>query len=265
MIVLNDVVKTFHRGEVNEIPALRGIDLAVPVGQFVTVIGSNGAGKSSLLNAVAGAFLPDRGVIRIGERDVTRMPAHRRARFIGRVFQDPLQGTSASLTIEQNLALAASRVSVRGLGFGVTARLRDRFRGELSRLGLGLENRLRDRVGLLSGGQRQALTMAMALSERPEVLLLDEHTAALDPKTALDILELTRSMVRDLGLTTLMVTHNMHQALDMGDRLIMIHRGRVLIDVQGPDKTRLTVADLLAMFCERKGDGLVSDRMLFSG
>lgn len=262
MITLDAISKSFHRGSVNEVKALDGLSLEVCRGDFITVIGSNGAGKSSLLNLLAGCFPPDTGSIRIAGKDVTGWPQHRRARFLSRVFQDPLLGTCAALTIEQNLALALRRGRRHGLGFGVKGKDRELFRDRLGRLGLGLEDRLKDRVGLLSGGQRQALTMMMATLVRPEVLVLDEHTAALDPKTAHQILRITAEMVREQGLTTLMVTHNMQQALSLGNRLVMMHQGRIILDVAGQDKEGMRVEDLMARFYTVKGEEFSQDSML---
>lgn len=264
MITVDNCTKYFHRGSVNEVLALNGISLAIDNGDFITVIGSNGAGKSTLLNALAGSFLLDSGTVVIGEHDVTRWPEYKRAKLIARVFQDPLLGTCPGATIEQNMALAQRRGKKRGLGPGVRAGDRQRFFTELSKIGLGLENRLQDRVGLLSGGQRQALTMLMATLVRPEVLLLDEHIAALDPKTAGQILGLTRDIVSQKGLTTLMITHNMNHAIDYGNRLIMLHQGRVILDVSGERKSSLTVNDLLQQFYQAQGEELANDSMLLN-
>ncbi len=264
MLVLEKVTKYFNKGTINEVHALKAIDLIVEPADFITVIGSNGAGKSTLLSCMAGGFLPDSGRLVIASRDVTRWPEHKRAKFIGRVFQDPLKGTAASLTIEQNLALALRRGARRGLGLGVRPKDRALFRDQLSLLGLGLEHRLKDQVGLLSGGQRQALTMLMATMVKPELLLLDEHTAALDPKTAAQIIELTATIVKRDQLTTLMVTHNMHQALSLGNRLIMLHGGEIILDVEGEAKRELTVDDLLQQFYTIRGEELTSDRMLLA-
>ncbi len=266
MIRIQGLVKIFHRGSVNENVALAGVDLHVADGDFVTVIGSNGAGKSTLLNAVAGVFPVDAGTIQIDGRDVTRLPEHVRARDIGRVFQDPLKGTAASMTVEENLAIAARRGLRRGLGRGVRASDREEFRALLSTLGLGLEERLRDPVGLLSGGQRQAITLLMATLRQPKILLLDEHTAALDPKTAHVVMDLTDRLVERHRLTTLMVNHNMELALRHGNRTIMMHRGRIILDVSGEERRGLTVKDLLDKFHEVRTDdeeGL-SDRMLLA-
>lgn len=261
-IAINGAFKAFNRGSVNEVKALNGIDLSIEAGDFITIIGSNGAGKSTFLNALAGSFFLDSGTIIMGDDNVTSWPEHKRAAKIGRVFQDPLLGTCAGATIEQNMALAMKRGKSRGLGLGVKARNRAHFQENLAQLGLGLENRLRTATGLLSGGQRQALTMLMATMVRPELLLLDEHTAALDPKTAQMILELTQEMVEQQSLTALMVTHNMSQAITLGNRLVMFHRGRVVLDIAGEEKQSLRVEDLLQRFSELRGDEELSDRML---
>jgi putative ABC transport system ATP-binding protein len=262
MITADGIIKFFHRGSINEVLALDGIDLGINTGDFITVIGSNGAGKSTLLNCLAGTYGLDGGRLLMEGADISPWPEHKRARFIGRVFQDPLLGTCANGSIAQNLSLAIKRGQRRGLGWGVKPSYRKRFEEKLSVLGLGLEKRLEDRVGLLSGGQRQALTMLMATIVRPELLLLDEHTAALDPKTAHEILELTRTIVEKNSLTTLMVTHNMNQALDLGNRLVMLHRGRIILDVTGADKEKLTVKELLSRFYDAQGEELASDRIL---
>ncbi|MBL0713231.1 MAG: ATP-binding cassette domain-containing protein [Desulfosarcina sp.] len=262
MIRVEEMTKYFHRGGVNEVTALDHLDLHVRQGDFVTIIGSNGAGKSTLLDCLAGAYAIDTGKVRLGGRDVTVWPEYRRAQWIGRGFQDPLVGTCASLSIEQNLALAINRGRRRGLGIGVKSRHRRFFREQLEILGLGLEDRLKSGVGLLSGGQRQALTMIMATLIEPEVLLLDEHTAALDPKTAAQILDLTRNIIEARGLTTLMVTHNMTYALAFGNRLIMLHRGKIILDMAGEEKAGLGVEDLLARFYASQGETFTSDRAL---
>ncbi|QLA16700.1 ABC transporter ATP-binding protein [Desulfolutivibrio sulfoxidireducens] len=265
MLLLENVTKTFHKGEPDEVAALCGVSLRIETGDFLTVIGSNGAGKSTLLNCLAGCVFPDSGRIVLDGTDITAMPEYARATFLGRVFQDPLRGTCASLTIEQNLALAAQRGKRRGLSLGVRSRDRARFQEALAGLELGIEDRLHARVRLLSGGQRQALTMLMATLVRPEVLLLDEHTAALDPKTGSHILDLTERIVSKRRLTTLMVTHNMNQAIRLGNRLIMMHRGEIILDVAGEEKRTLTVEDLLQRFTSLRGakaaDGM-SDKML---
>jgi len=264
MISLAQCNKYFHKGSVNEVKALSDIDVKIEDGDFATVIGSNGAGKSTLLNAVAGGFFLDSGKISIGSQDVTRWPEYKRAKLIARVFQDPLLGTCPSATIEQNLALALKRGKRRGFGPGVRARDRKHFREELSKIGLGLEDRLQDHVGLLSGGQRQALTMLMATLVRPEVLLLDEHIAALDPKTATQILSLTKEIIASQKLTALMITHNMRHAITFGNRLIMLHQGRIILDVQGEEKMNLSVEDLLEQFYIVQGEELANDSMLLA-
>ncbi|WP_338666900.1 ABC transporter ATP-binding protein [Pseudodesulfovibrio methanolicus] len=262
MISISHITKAFNRGDVNEVTALNGVNLEVKDGDFITIIGSNGAGKSTFLNALAGSFSVDSGRIVLDDLDITRWPEHKRASLIGRVFQDPLLGTCAGATIEQNLAMANKRGKVRGLSWGVKSRDREYYREKLAILGLGLEDRLKAHTGLLSGGQRQALTMLMATLVRPRLLLLDEHTAALDPKTAGMVLDLTEEIVGSLGLTTLMVTHNMKQAIALGNRLIMFHRGQVVLDIDGEEKRNLKVEDLLERFSRLRGDEGVSDRML---
>lgn len=264
MIRLDGIVKYFHKGSVNEVFALNNISLRIDEGDFVTVIGSNGAGKSTLLNCIAGGFFPDEGTVSINGHDVTGWPEHKRARLISRVFQDPLLGTCPSATIEQNMALAALRGKKRGLARGVKSRDRERFREELKQLGLGLDERLLDKVGLLSGGQRQALTMLMATMLRPDVLLLDEHIAALDPKTANQILLLTQKIVHQQKLTSLMITHNMKHAISFGNRLIMLHQGKILLDLKGEEKKNLTVKDLLTEFYKTQGEELAMDSLLLT-
>ena len=264
MITLRAITKFFNRGSVNQVQALDRIDLEVSRGDFITVIGSNGAGKSTLLNCIAGTYFPDTGAIRLNDQNITQWPEYKRASLIGRVFQNPLLGTCESLSIEQNMALAMKRGEKRGLAIGVKTAQRAFFRDQLKILGLGLEERLQSSVGLLSGGQRQALTMLMATMVAPHLLLLDEHTAALDPKTAQEIIQLTRNLIDSLGLTTFMVTHNMRQAIELGNRLIMLHQGRVILDIEGAEKRDLTVQDLLARFYDLKGEELVSDRMLLA-
>ena len=264
MISFSRCTKYFHKGSVNEVKALDDIDLDIEDGDFTTVIGSNGAGKSTLLNAVAGSFFLDEGSIGIAGQDVTRWPEFKRAKLIARVFQDPLLGTCPSATIEQNLALALKRGQRRGFGPGVKNRDRDLFRQELGKISLGLENRLQDQVGLLSGGQRQALTMLMATLVRPEVLLLDEHIAALDPKTATQILMLTQEIIDSQRLTALMITHNMRHAIRFGNRLIMLHQGRIILDVRGDEKMNLSLEDLLEQFYLVQGEELANDSMLLS-
>lgn len=248
MLELCGVEKIFHAGTVNERVALAGVDLRLNEGDFVTVIGGNGAGKSTLLNAVAGTFPIDGGRILIGGHDITRLPEYARAQFLGRVFQDPMMGTAPTMQIVENLALAARRGKRRSLRWGISKGEQEKYRELLAGLGLGLEDRMTSRVGLLSGGQRQALTLLMATLQRPQLLLLDEHTAALDPKTAAKVLELTDRLVADQGLTALMVTHNMRDALAHGNRLIMMDRGRIVLDVSGEEKKSLTVELLLEKF-----------------
>ena len=261
MLEVRNLRKIFFQHTPNEKVALDGVDLTLAEGDFVTVIGSNGAGKSTLLNLVAGEFRPEAGTVRIDGVDVTKMPVHKVARWVGRVFQDPMAGTTPNGTIEQNLAMAFARGRTRGLRTGVTRAKRELFREELASLELGLENRLRTDVGLLSGGQRQALSLLMATFSGPKILLLDEHTAALDPARAALVTRLTDEAVARHGLTTLMVTHNMHQALSMGNRLIMMHEGRIIYDLAGEDKKRATTDDLLHEFAKLKA---VSDRTLLA-
>ena len=264
MLELKNIYKTFNAGTVNEKRALTGLNLTLNDGDFVTVIGGNGAGKSTMLNAVAGTWLVDSGSILIDGTDVTRLPEHKRAAFIGRVFQDPMMGTAPTMQIEENLALAARRGQRRGLGWGITKAERAQYREMLRRLDLGLEDRLTSKVGLLSGGQRQALTLLMASLKKPKLLLLDEHTAALDPKTAAKVLSLSDQIVEENHLTTMMVTHNMKDAIVHGNRLIMMYDGHVVIDVSGEDKKKLTVPDLLALFSKVSGSDEADDKMLLS-
>ena len=264
MLKLEHVVKVFNPGTVNEKVALNDLSLELKDGDFCTVICGNGAGKSTILNAVAGTWLVDRGRITIDGKDVTRLPEHKRAAFLGRVFQDPMTGTAADMEIEENLALAARRGQKRGLGIGITRKEREEYREMLKILDLGLEDRMTAKVGLLSGGQRQALTLLMATLKKPKLLLLDEHTAALDPKTAKKVLELSARIVEESHLTTLMITHNMKDAIYYGNRLIMIHEGRVIFDVSGEEKKKLTVSDLLAKFEEVSGGEIANDRMVLS-
>lgn len=262
MISIKEISKAFHKGDVNEVTALNGVNLEVNDGDFITIIGSNGAGKSTFLNAIAGTFSLDTGSIILEGQDITNWAEYKRASLIGRVFQDPLLGTCAGATIEQNLAMAIKRGQKRTLGFGVKKKDREFFMEKLSVLKLGLEDRLKTQTGLLSGGQRQALTMLMATLVRPNLLLLDEHTAALDPKTGGMILDLTEEIVSSQNLTALMVTHNMNQAITMGNRLIMFHRGEIVLDISGEEKKNLKVEDLLLRFSELRGEAEISDRML---
>ncbi|MCI2059128.1 MAG: ABC transporter ATP-binding protein [Oscillibacter sp.] len=264
MLDLNHVSKTFNPGTVNEKKALSDLDLHLREGDFVTVIGGNGAGKSTMLNAVAGVWPVDGGSIVIDGHDVTGLPEYRRAAFIGRVFQDPMMGTAPSMQIEENLALAYRRGRRRGLSWGVTRAERELYRQKLHTLGLGLEDRMTVKVGLLSGGQRQALTLLMAALQKPKLLLLDEHTAALDPATAAKVLELSDRIVADSGLTALMITHNMKDAITHGNRLIMMNEGRIILDIRGEEKKKLTKADLLQKFAEVSGVQEESDQVLLS-
>lgn len=264
MLKLNQVSKTFHAGTINEKVALDGLDLHLLPGDFVTVIGGNGAGKSTMLNAVAGVWPVDGGSITIDGVDVTGMPEYKRARYIGRVFQDPMMGTAPNMQIEENLALAARRGRRRGLKWGVTQNEREFYHERLRSLGLGLEDRMTSKVGLLSGGQRQALTLLMASLQKPKLLLLDEHTAALDPATAAKVLELSDAIVQENGLTAMMITHNMKDAIAHGNRLIMMNAGRVILDIRGEEKKQLTKAQLLQKFAQVAGEQEESDRVLLS-
>ena len=256
MLELKGVSMTFNMGTVNEKKALIDIDFTIEDGDFITVIGGNGAGKSTLLNVIAGVYMPEKGSVVLGGKDITRLPEHKRAKYLGRVFQDPMMGTAASMEIQENMALANRRGKIRGLGWGVGKKEKAFFKQKLEFLGLGLEDRMTAKVGLLSGGQRQALTLLMATLKRPELLLLDEHTAALDPKTAARVLDVTEELTSGEKLTTLMITHNMKDAIRYGNRLIMMHEGRIIYDVRGEEKSKLTVADLLDKF------KIQSDKML---
>ena len=262
MLELKQIYKTFNPGTINEKRALNGVSLTLDDGDFVTVIGGNGAGKSTLLNAMAGTFPVDGGTISIDGIDVTRLPEHKRAKYIGRVFQDPMMGTAATMQIEENLALAARRGQRRGLKAGITAKERKEYQELLKILDLGLEDRLTAKVGLLSGGQRQALTLLMASLVKPKLLLLDEHTAALDPKTAAKVLDATEKIVQRDCLTTLMITHNMRDAIAHGNRLIMMYEGRVAVDVSGEEKKNLTVEQLLSLFSKASGSDEADDKLL---
>ncbi len=264
MLELRNVCKTFNAGTVNQKVALDHLCLTLEDGDFVTVIGGNGAGKSTMLNAICGVWTPDAGQILIGGTDVTRMPEYKRASFLGRVFQDPMMGTAPDMQIEENLALAKRRGKHRTLGWGIRASERAEYRELLTELGLGLENRLTSKVGLLSGGQRQAITLLMASLNRPKLLLLDEHTAALDPKTAAKVLEITDKIVNENHLTTLMITHNMRDAIAHGNRLIMMHNGHVVVDIRGEEKKKLTVEDLLGLFAKASGSEFSNDRAILS-
>jgi putative ABC transport system ATP-binding protein len=264
MLKLSHVKKTFNRGTVTEKRALTGVDLTLADGDFVTVIGGNGAGKSTLLNMIAGVYPLDSGTVELDGEDISRLSEPKRAKYLGRVFQDPMRGTAADMQIEENLALAKRRGQRRTLRWGITRAEREEYAELLKKLDLGLETRMQAKVGLLSGGQRQALTLLMATLTNPRVLLLDEHTAALDPKTAAKVLELTEQIVGERKLTTLMVTHNMNDAIRLGNRLIMMHEGRVIYDVAGDEKRALAVPDLLQKFEEVSGGELANDRMLLS-
>ena len=264
MLDVKNIWKTFNAGTVNEKTALRGVSLHLNDGDFVTVIGGNGAGKSTLLNAVAGVWPVDAGSISIGGVDLTHMPEHKRAKYIGRVFQDPMRGTAATMQIEENLALAARRGKARTLRAGISKAEREEYIERLKILDLGLENRLTSKVGLLSGGQRQALTLLMATLIKPQLLLLDEHTAALDPKTAAKVLDATDRIIEKDHLTTLMITHNMRDAIQHGNRLIMMYEGRIVIDVSGEEKRKLTVPQLLELFSKVSGSDEADDKLLLS-
>ncbi|MBO4429069.1 MAG: ABC transporter ATP-binding protein [Clostridia bacterium] len=262
MLELIHVTKTFNPGTINEKVALNDVSLTLCDGDFVTVIGGNGAGKSTLLNAVAGVWKPDSGKILIDRTDITDIPEYKRAKFLGRVFQDPMMGTAADMQIEENLALAARRGKRRTLNWAIRKSEREGFKTMLAELGLGLETRLTSKVGLLSGGQRQAVTLLMATMNKPKLLLLDEHTAALDPKTAQKVLELTDKFIEEGNLTTLMVTHNMKDAIAHGNRLIMMNEGKIIIDVSGEEKKKLTVEALLELFSKSSGTEFSNDRAL---
>ncbi len=264
MLEISGINKTFHPGTVNANHALKDLSLHLADGESIAVIGGNGAGKSTLLNAVAGVWNVDSGSIHLGGVDITHLPEYKRAKYIGRVFQDPMMGTAANMQIEENLALAARRGGRRSLRIGITKAEREQFRDMLRILELGLENRLTDKAGLLSGGQRQALTLLMATLRKPKLLLLDEHTAALDPKTAAKVMEVTRTLVNQDRLTTLMITHNMRDAIEYGDRLIMMHEGSIALDISGDEKKRLSVEDLLAKFGKATGSAEVTDKLLLS-
>ncbi len=263
MLKINHIAKTFNPGTITEKVALVDVDLHLKPGDFVTVIGGNGAGKSTTLNAVAGTFTVDSGSIEVDGVDVTRLPEYKRAKYLGRVFQDPMTGTAATMSIEDNMALAFRRGEKRSpFRWGITSKERERYRDALATLELGLENRMSSKVGLLSGGQRQALTLLMATLKQPKLLLLDEHTAALDPKTAAKVLQLTRKLIAENKLTAMMVTHNMKDALQYGNRTVMLHEGKVILDINAQTKERMHVDDLLQMFEKASGSALNNDRML---
>ena len=264
MLEIKDIYKTFNAGTINERKALQGVSLKLEDGDFVTVIGGNGAGKSTMLNAVAGVWPVDSGSIIIDDVDVTGMPEHKRAKFLGRVFQDPMNGTAATMQIDENLAMAYRRGKRRTLKWGIKKEEREKYYEMLKQFDLGLENRMTAKVGLLSGGQRQALTLLMATLQRPHLLLLDEHTAALDPKTAAKVLELSQKIIAEENLTAMMVTHNMRDAITYGNRLVMMNEGRIVIDIKGEDKKKLTVEDLLQKFEEVSGEEFTNDKALLS-
>ena len=264
MLELRNISKTFNAGTINEKKALKEVSLTLNEGDFVTIIGGNGAGKSTLLNAICGTWRVDCGEIIIDGKDVTSTPEHKRAKYLGRVFQDPMMGTAADMEIQENLALAKRRGKIRGLGWGVSKAEREEYHELLATLGLGLEDRMTSKVGLLSGGQRQAVTLLMAAMSEPKLLLLDEHTAALDPKTAEKVLEITDSIVSKSHLTTLMITHNMRDAIKHGNRLIMMHEGKIIVDVCGEEKKNLTVEDLLELFNKASGKEFASDRAMLA-
>lgn len=262
MLELKNIYKTFNAGTVNEKMALRGLNLTLEDGDFVTVIGGNGAGKSTMLNAIAGVWPVDQGQILIGDADVTKLPEYKRAKYLGRVFQDPMTGTAATMEIQENLALALRRGDSRTLKAGITKKEHAKYREMLATLGLGLEDRMTSKVGLLSGGQRQALTLLMATLKKPKLLLLDEHTAALDPKTAAKVLQTTDMIDNRDNLTTLMITHNMKDAIAHGNRLIMMMDGNIILDIRGEEKKKLTVADLLHKFEEASGEEFANDKAI---
>jgi putative ABC transport system ATP-binding protein len=264
MLVIKNLEKTFFPGTINAKKALRGIDLQLNPGDFVTIIGGNGAGKSTMLNAIAGVFPIDEGSFHIDGVDITHLPEYKRAKYIGRVFQDPMTGTAGTMEIQENLAIAARRGQRHRLGWGIKRQEKKRYKEILSVLDLGLEERLTAKVGLLSGGQRQALTLLMATLTQPKLLLLDEHTAALDPKTAAKVLEITDMLIKENNLTALMVTHNMRDAIEHGNRLIMMNAGKIIYDVSGEEKKKLTVETLIAKFSETSGEEFANDRALLS-
>ncbi len=264
MLEIRNIHKTFNPGTINEKAALRGINWTLNDGDFVTIIGGNGAGKSTLLNMLSGVYYVDEGQILVDGEDITNLPEHKRAKYFGRVFQDPMTGTAADMQIEENMALAARRGKPRTLRFGIRKEERERYRELLATLNLGLENRLTAKVGLLSGGQRQAITLLMATMQHPKLLLLDEHTAALDPKTAAKVLEISEKIITENHLSAMMVTHNMKDAITYGNRLIMMHEGQIIYDVSGEEKKNLKVSDLLAKFEEVSGGEFANDRMMLS-
>lgn len=264
MLEIQNIHKTFNPGTINEKVALNGVNLNLNPGDFLTIIGGNGAGKSTTLNAIAGVWPVDEGKIIVDGTDITKLSEHKRAAYLGRVFQDPMTGTAATMSIQENMAIAARRGERRGLGWGITKREREHYRELLKELDLGLEDRLTSKVGLLSGGQRQAITLLMASLKKPKLLLLDEHTAALDPKTAAKVLTISDKIIEENQLTAMMVTHNMKDAIAHGNRLIMMHEGRIIYDVAGEEKKNLHVSDLLKKFEEASGGEFANDRMMLS-
>lgn len=264
LLKLEHINKIFNEGTPDEKVALQDIQLSLEPGDFVTIIGSNGAGKSTMMNMISGTLTPDLGSIHINHQDVTRLPEYKRSRYIGRVFQDPMAGTAPNMTIEENLAIAYSRNKSRGLRIGVNRKRKQLFKEALASLGLNLENRLSAKVGLLSGGERQALSLLMATFTKPDILLLDEHTAALDPSRAALITNLTKELVHKDNLTTLMITHDMQQAIDLGNRLIMMDKGQIILEVSPEDKVNLTIPDLMEQFQKIRGEKMVSDRVLLA-
>lgn len=264
MLKVDRIYKVFNPGTVNQKVALRDVSIQMEEGDFITLIGGNGAGKSTLLNCVAGVYGVDKGTISIAGTDVTKLPEHKRAKMLGRVFQDPMMGTASDMILEENLALALRRGQPRGLKWGITNKERETYRQMLSHLDLGLEDRLHTKVGLLSGGQRQAITLLMATINRPKLLLLDEHTAALDPKTAERVLSMTDQLIEENNLTAMMVTHNMRDAIKHGNRLIMMHDGRIILDIKGEEKKKLTVESILKRFGRASGEEFTYDRTLLS-
>ena len=264
MLKIENISKTFNAGTINEKRALSGLSLHLNPGDFATVIGGNGAGKSTMLNAVAGVWPVDEGRIILDGQDITALPEHKRAKLIGRVFQDPMMGTAPNMQVEENLALALRRGNPRGLRWGVTAEEKDRYMELLKPLGLGLESRMSAKVGLLSGGQRQALTLLMASLQKPKLLLLDEHTAALDPATAAKVLELSDRIISENKLTAMMITHNMSDAIVHGNRLIMMNEGKIILDISGEEKAKMTKQQLMEMFAELSGKQMENDQVLLS-
>ncbi len=264
MLKVDRIYKVFNPGTVNQKVALRDVSIQMEEGDFITLIGGNGAGKSTLLNCVAGVYGVDKGTINIAGTDVTKLPEHKRAKMLGRVFQDPMMGTASDMILEENLALALRRGQHRGFKWGITNKERETYRQILSHLSLGLEDRLHTKVGLLSGGQRQAITLLMATIKKPKLLLLDEHTAALDPKTAERVLFMTDQLIEENNLTAMMVTHNMRDAIKHGNRLIMMHDGRIILDIKGEEKRKLTVEDILKRFGSASGEEFAYDRTLLS-